>query len=413
MSLTSSSPGGSSPASPRASGEFPVLEREGIAYLDSAATSQTPRSVIEAMDRYYLEARATVHRSTYPLAAEATELFEGARGRIAAFVGSTAGETVFTRNATEALNLVAWSWGRVNVGEGDRIALTEMEHHSNIVPWQMLAAERGAQLDYVDITDDGRLDLSSLDEVLARGPKVLAVAHVSNVLSTVNPIEEIARRAHAAGAIVVVDGAQGVPHLPVDVAALGADFYAWTGHKAYGPTGIGVLHGRRELLEAMPPWLGGGHMIKRVGRDESTYMEPPARFEAGTSNIAEAIGLGAAVDFLGEIGMDEARAHGREIAAYALERLGEVEGLTLYGPLDLEQRGGAIAFNLEGVHPHDVSEILGREGVCSRAGHHCAQPLMRRLGVAATSRASFAVHTTRDDVDRLVDALASVRTVFG
>ena len=306
-----------------ASGEFPVLEREGIAYLDSAATSQTPRSVIEAMDRYYLEARATVHRSTYPLAAEATELFEGARGRIAAFTGSTAGETVFTRNATEALNLVAWSWGRANVGEGDRIALTEMEHHSNIVPWQMLAAERGAQLDYVDITDDGLLDLDSLDEVLARGPKLLAVAHVSNVLSTINPIEEIARRAHAAGAIVVVDGAQGVPHLPVDVAALGVDFYAWTGHKAYGPTGIGVLHGRRELLEAMPPWLGGGHMIKRVGRDESTYMEPPARFEAGTSNIAEAIGLGAAVDFLGEIGMDagaRARARDRGLRARAPRR---------------------------------------------------------------------------------------------
>jgi cysteine desulfurase / selenocysteine lyase len=396
-----------------ASGEFPVLEREGIAYLDSAATSQTPRSVIEAMDRYYLEARATVHRSTYPLAAEATELFEGARGRIAAFAGSTAGETIFTRNATEAINLVAWSWGRANVGEGDRIALTEMEHHSNIVPWQMLAQERGAVLDYVDLTDDGRLDLDSLDAVLARAPKVLAVAHVSNVLSTVNPIEEIARRAHAAGAVVVVDGAQGVPHLPVDVGALGADFYAWTGHKAYGPTGIGVLHGRRELLEAMPPWLGGGHMIKRVGRDESSYIEPPARFEAGTSNIAEAIGLGAAVDFLAEIGMDEVRAHGRDMAAYALERLGEVEGLTLYGPADVEQRGGAAAFNLEGVHPHDVSEILGREGVCIRAGHHCAQPLMRRLGVSATSRASFAVHTTRDDLDRLVDALGSVRSVFG
>jgi cysteine desulfurase/selenocysteine lyase len=396
-----------------ASGEFPVLERERIAYLDSAATSQTPRSVIEAMDRYYLEARATVHRSTYPLAAEATELFEGARGRIADFAGSTAGETIFTRNATEAINLVAWSWGRANVGEGDRIALTEMEHHSNIVPWQMLAQERGAVLDYVDITDDGRLDLDSLDAVLARGPKLLAVAHVSNVLSTVNPIEEIARRAHAAGAVVVVDGAQGVPHLPVDVGALGADFYAWTGHKAYGPTGIGVLHGRRELLEAMPPWLGGGHMIKRVGRDESSYIEPPARFEAGTSNIAEAIGLGAAVDFLAEIGMDEVRAHGREIAAYALERLGELDGLTLYGPADVEQRGGAAAFNLDGVHPHDVSEILGREGVCIRAGHHCAQPLMRRLGVSATSRASFAVHTTRDDVDRLVDALGSVRSVFG
>ena len=309
------------------------------------------------------------------------------------------------------MNLVAWSWGRTNLAAGDRIAVTEMEHHSNIVPWQMVAQERGAALDWIDITDDGLLDLDSLDEVLARGPKIVAVAHVSNVLSTINPLEEIVRRAHAAGAIVVVDGSQAVPHMPVDVSV--ADFYAWTGHKAYGPTGIGVLHGRAELLEAMPPWLGGGHMIKRVGRDESTYLEPPARFEAGTSNIAEAIGLGAAVDFLGEIGMDEVRAHGREIAAYALERVGELDDVTVYGPADVEQRGGALAFNIEGAHPHDVSEILGREGVCIRAGHHCAQPLMRRLGVAATSRASFAVHTTRDDVDRLVDALASVRSVFG
>jgi cysteine desulfurase / selenocysteine lyase len=394
-----------------ASGEFPVLEREGIAYLDSAATSQTPRSVIEAMDRYYLEARATVHRSTYPLAAEATELFEGARNRVAAFTGGSPESTILTRNATEALNLVAWSWGRTNLGPGDRIALTEMEHHSNIVPWQMVAAERGAVLDWIDITDDGLLDLDSLDEVLARGPKIVAVAHVSNVLSTINPLEEIVRRAHDAGAVVVVDGSQAVPHLPVDVTV--ADFYAWTGHKAYGPTGIGVLHGRRELLEAMPPWLGGGHMIKRVGRDESTYLEPPARFEAGTSNIAEGIGLGAAVDFLGEIGMDEVRAHGREIASYALERFGALDDVTVYGPADVDVRGGALAFNIEGAHPHDVSEILGREGVCIRAGHHCAQPLMRRLGVAATSRASFAVHTTREDVDRLVDALASVRSVFG
>jgi cysteine desulfurase / selenocysteine lyase len=394
-------------------GEFPVLEREGVAYLDSAATAQTPRGVIEAMDRYYLEARATVHRSTYALAAEATEMFEGARDRIAAFTGSTPAETIFTRNATEAINLVAWSWGRGNVGEGDEIAVTQMEHHSNLVPWQMLAQERGASLVYVAVGDDGLLDLDSLDEVLARGPKVLAVAHVSNVLSTVNPIEEIARRAHAAGALVVVDGAQAVPHLPVDAGALGADFYAWTGHKAYGPTGIGVLHGRSELLETMPPWLGGGHMIKRVGDQESSYAEPPARFEAGTSAVAEAIGLGAAVDFLSEIGMEEVRAHGREIAAYGLERLREVEGLTLYGPADVDARGSVIAFNLDGVHPHDVSEILGREGVCVRAGHHCAQPLMRRLGVAATSRASFAVHSTREDIDRLVAALGSVRGVFG
>jgi cysteine desulfurase/selenocysteine lyase len=396
-----------------ASGEFPVLEREGLAYLDSAATSQTPRSVIEAMDRYYLEARATVHRSVYPLAAEATELFEGARTRVAAFTGSTPGETVLTRNATEALNLVAWSWGRGHVGEGDVIAVTEMEHHSNLVPWQMLAQERGARLAYVTITEDGILDLDSLDEVLAQGPRILAVAHVSNVLATVNPLEEIVRRAHEAGALVVVDGAQAVPHLPVDVGAIGADFYAWTGHKAYGPTGVGVLHGRRELLEAMPPWLGGGHMITRVGEQSSTYAEPPARFEAGTSAIAEGIGLGAAVDFLAGIGMETVRAHAREIAGYALERFADVPDATVYGPGDVDARGSVIAFNLDGVHPHDVAEIIGREGVCIRAGHHCAQPLMRRLGVSATSRASFAVHSTHEDVDRLIDALSSVRRVFG
>src|SRR5215211_7329052 len=396
-----------------ASGEFPVLEREGLAYLDSAATSQTPRGVIEAMDRYYLEARATVHRSVYPLAAEATELFEGARSRIAAFTGSTPGETVLTRNATEALNLVAWSWGRGHVGEGDVIAVTEMEHHSNLVPWQMLAQERGARLAYVTITEDGILDLDSLDEVLAQGPRILAVAHVSNVLATVNPLEEIVRRAHEAGALVVVDGAQAVPHLPVDVGAIGADFYAWTGHKAYGPTGVGVLHGRRELLEAMPPWLGGGHMITRVGEQSSTYAEPPARFEAGTSAIAEGIGLGAAVDFLAEIGMEAVRAHAREVAGYALERFADVPDAIVYGPGDVDARGSVIAFNLDGVHPHDVAEIIGREGVCIRAGHHCAQPLMRRLGVSATSRASFAVHSTHEDVDRLIEGLGSVRRVFG
>ena len=397
-----------------ASGEFPVLEREAIAYLDSAATSQTPRSVIEAMDRYYLEARATVHRSTYALAAEATELFEGARDRIAAFTGSTPGETIFTRNATEAINLVAWSWGRSNVGEGDVIALTEMEHHSNIVPWQMLAQDRGARLEYVA---DHRRRAARPRLARRRAGAVRRRSSRSRTCRTCSRPSTRSRRSRAApmrpARVVVVDGAQAVPHLPVDVGALGVDFYAWTGHKAYGPTGIGVLHGRRELLEAMPPWLGGGHMIKRVGRDESTYAEPPARFEAGTSAVAEAIGLGAAVDFLSEIGMDEVRAHGREIAAYALERLGAVEGLTLYGPADVEQRGSVVAFNLDGVHPHDVSEIIGREGVCIRAGHHCAQPLMRRLGVAATSRASLAVHSTHEDVDRLIDALGSVRSVFG
>ena len=394
------------------SAEFPVLAREGLVYLDSAATSQTPRCVVEAMDRYYLESRATVHRSLYPLAAEATELFEGARERIAAFAGSEPEETILTRNATEALNLVAWSWGRANIGEGDLILLTEMEHHSNIVPWQMLAAERGAELGWVPVDDEGLLDLDALDALLEREPKAIAVAHISNVLGTVNPIAEIARRAHAAGAIVVVDGSQAAPHLPVDVRELGADFYAWTGHKAYGPTGIGVLHGRSALLEVMPPWLGGGHMISRVGRDESTYAEPPARFEAGTSAIAEGIGLGAAVDFLENIGMPNVWEHTREIVGYAVERLAEVPGLTLHGPSDLSLRGSVASFEIEGVHPHDTAEILGREGICIRAGHHCAQPLMRRLGVGATSRASFAIHSTRDEVDRLVDGLATVRSVF-
>jgi cysteine desulfurase/selenocysteine lyase len=388
--------------------EFPVLSREGLTYLDSAATSQTARPVLEAMDRYYTEYRASIHRGVYPLAAEATDAYEGARETVAAFTGSTADETVFTRNATEALNLVARGWGGTHAGAGDLVVLTRMEHHSNIVPWQML----GCRLAYVDIDDEGVLDLDGLDALLAQGPKAVAVAHVSNVLGTINPIAEIARRAHAAGAIVVVDGTQAVPHLPVDVGALGADFYAWTGHKAYGPTGIGVLHGRRELLEATEPLLGGGHMISRVGDFESSWAEPPARFEAGTMPIAEAIGLGAAVDWLDGIGMENVRAHSSDVVAYAVERLDEVDGLTLHGPRDVAQRGSVCSFVLDGIHPHDVAEILGRAGVCVRAGHHCAQPLMRRLGVPATSRASFAVHSTRDDVDRLIDGIATVQEVF-
>jgi cysteine desulfurase/selenocysteine lyase len=315
---------------------------------------------------------------------------------------------VFTRNATEAINLVAYSWGRANVGPGDLVVLTQMEHHSNIVPWQLL----GCELAYVPVRDDGELDLEALDALLARGPKLVAVAHVSNVLATVNPIADIAERAHAAGAVIVVDGAQAAPHLPLDVAALGADFYAWTGHKAYGPTGIGVLHGRRELLETMPPFLGGGHMIAKVGDFESTWAEPPARFEAGTMPVAEAIGLGAAVDFLSGLGMDAVWDHSRDVVGYAVERLREVPGLRLYGPPELERRGTVCSFSFAGVHPHDVAEILGRRGVCVRAGHHCAQPLMRRLGVTATSRASFAVHSTREEVDRLVDGLEAVREVF-
>jgi cysteine desulfurase/selenocysteine lyase len=387
--------------------EFPVLAREGLVYLDSAATSQTPRAVIEAMDRYYNEYRASIHRGVYPLAAEATDAYETAREKVAAFAGSTIGETVFTRNATEALNLVAYAWGRANLTPDDTVAVTRMEHHSNIVPWQLT----GAKLDWIDIDEDGLLDLDALDAALARGPKVVAVAHVSNVLGTVNPIAEIACRAHEAGAIIVVDGAQAAPHLPVDVAALDVDFYAWTGHKAYGPTGIGVLHGRRELLEAMPPFLGGGHMIARVTEDGSTWAEPPQKFEAGTMMVAEAIGLGAAVDFLSGVGMDAVWEHSRDVVGYAVERLREVPGLTLYGP-DIEHRGSVASFSLDGVHPHDVAEILGREGVCVRAGHACAQPLMRRLGVSATTRASFAVHSTRDEADRLIDGLGTVREVF-
>jgi cysteine desulfurase / selenocysteine lyase len=360
------------------------------------------------MDRYYTEYRASIHRGVYPLAAEATEAYEDARERVAAFTGSTAGETVFTRNGTEALNLVAQAWGRANVGPGDLVVLTQMEHHSNIVPWQLL----GCELAWVPIDDEGLLDLDALDAALARRPKAVAVAHVSNVLGTINPIAEIARRAHDAGAIVVVDGMQAAPHLPVDVGALEADFYAWTGHKAYGPTGIGVLHGRRELLEAMPPFLGGGHMIARVTEEGSTWADPPAKFEAGTMPVAEAIGLGAAVDFLSDTGMDAVWSHSRDVVGYAVDRLWEVPGLTLYGPSDLDQRGSVTAFAIDGVHPHDVAEILGREGVCVRAGHHCAQPLMRRLGVSATSRASFAMHSTHDDVDRLIDGLGTVREVF-
>ena len=395
-----------------AAADFPVLAQENLTYLDSAATAQTARPAIEAMDEYYTEYRASIHRGVYPLAARATEAYEGARERVAAFAGSTPGETIFTRNATEAINLVAYSWGRANVHARDIVGVTQMEHHSNLVPWQLLCEEKGADLAYVPVGDDGLLDLEALDALLSCAPKLLAISHVSNVLGTVNPIAHIVERAHAAGTTVVVDGAQAAPHLPLDVNALGADFYAWTGHKAYGPTGIGVLHGRRELLEAMPPFLSGGHMISRVGDFESQWAEPPARFEAGTMPVAEAIGLGAAVDYLSGLGMEAVWEHSRDVVGYAVERLSEVPGLTLHGPADIALRGTVCSFALGGVHPHDVAEILGRDGVCVRAGHHCAQPLMRRLGIPASSRASFAVHSTREDVDRLIAGLDRVREVF-
>jgi cysteine desulfurase / selenocysteine lyase len=397
-------------------GEFPTLRREfdgrPVAYLDSAATSQTPQVVIDAMTRYYTQTRASVHRGVYPLAVEATDQFEGARQTIASWLGSTIEETIFTANATAALNLVAYTWGRQNVGEGDLVVLTQMEHHSNIVPWQLLCSEKGAELAYVPVLQDGQLDLDALDALLERSPKLVAVAHVSNVVGTINPIEEIARRAHAAGAVIVVDGSQAVPQIPVDLRALDADFYAWTGHKAYGPTGIGVLHGRRELLERMPPFIAGGHMIKMVGDTESSWADLPWKFEAGTSQIAEAIGLGVAVDWIQSIGIDRIRAHERALVADALARLAEIPGLQLHGPPDAADRGALASFVIDGAHPHDVGEILGREGVCVRTGHHCAQPLMRCLNATATTRASYAVHNTVADTDRLIDGLGTVARVL-
>jgi len=307
------------------------------------------------------------------------------------------------------VNLVAYAWARANVRPDDLVVVTQMEHHSNLVPWQML----GCRLEYVPVTDDGLLDLDVLDSLLAQGPKLVAVAHVSNVLGTINPVADIVARAHAVGARVLIDGAQAVPSLPVDVAEIGADFYAWTGHKAYGPTGIGVLHGQWDTLSEMPPFLGGGHMIARVGDLESTWAEPPAKFEAGTMPVAEAIGLGAAVDWLREMGMENVREHGRDVTSYAIERLSDKPGVTIHGTFDTDARGSLVSFVVEGVHPHDVAEILGREGVCVRAGHHCAQPLMRRLGSPASTRASIAVHNTREDIDRLIDGLDTVQQVFG
>jgi cysteine desulfurase / selenocysteine lyase len=399
------------------SAEFPVLRREingyPLTYLDSSATSQTPQPVIDAMTRYYTDCRASIHRGVYPLAVEATDLYEGARRRIADWLDSTVEETIFTANATAAINMVAYAWGRQNVHRGDLVVLTEMEHHSNIVPWQLLCQDREAELAYVPVLDDGTLDLDAYEALLEREPKLVAVVHISNVLGTINPVAAIVQRAHEAGAVALIDGTQAVPQMPVDLRAIGADFYAWTGHKTYGPTGIGVLHGRRELLEEMPPFIGGGHMIRTVAANESTWTDLPWKFEAGTSQIAEAIGLGAAADWIRAIGPDRIRAHEQTLVAEALVRLSsEIPGLTVHGPMTTAERGSLISFVLDGAHPHDVGEILGREGICVRAGHHCAQPLMRRLGVGATTRASFAVHNSTTDVERLIEGLATVRRVL-
>ncbi|MBA2421587.1 MAG: cysteine desulfurase [Thermoleophilaceae bacterium] len=398
--------------------DFPILEREiggkRLVYLDSASTSQKPTQMIEAVDSHFRRTNANIHRGVYALAQEATDLFEGARQRIASFVGDSYQTTIFTKNATEAINLVAYSWGGANVGPGDEVLITQMEHHSNIVPWQLLCQRTGATLRYLSVSETGELSLAELDAVLAEGRvKLVGVTHVSNVLGTINPVAEIAARARAAGAVTLVDGSQAVPQMTVDLSELGADFYAWTGHKALGPTGIGILHGRRELLEAMPPFLSGGDMIASVSFEGSTWNDLPFKFEAGTSPVAEGIGLGAAIDYLDTIGMDRIRAHETDLTAYALERVIEVDGLRVFGPLDPERRGGVVSFAIDGIHPHDVAELCDREAVCVRAGHHCAQPLMRRMDVPATARASFHVYNAREDVDRLVDALRGAREVFG
>jgi cysteine desulfurase/selenocysteine lyase len=396
--------------------EFPILDREihgePLAYLDNGATSQKPLAVIEALDRYWRFENSNVHRGVHTISEEATALYEEARQTLAAHIGADHREVVFVRNATEALNLVAYSWGRANVGEGDRILLTEMEHHSNVVPWYQLAQEKGAVLDWAPVTDEGRLDLDALAALTERGPKLVCVAHVSNVLGTINPVAEIARLAHDAGALVVVDGAQGGPKLELDMAALGVDFYALTSHKMYGPTGIGALFGRRELLEEMPPFIGGGSMIKKVGRELITWADLPAKFEGGTPAIGEAVGYGAAVRWLDELGLEGIHAAETELTSYALERIGEVPGLTIFGPPVGEDRGGIVSFAIDGVHAHDISEILDRHGIAVRAGHHCAQPLMERLGVPATTRASLAVYNTRAEIDRLIDGLLDVRRIF-
>jgi cysteine desulfurase/selenocysteine lyase len=397
--------------------DFPIFSRQSdrpLVYLDSGATSQKPAVVIEAQAEHLRSHNANVHRGVYALAEEADAAYDGARRRVAAFVAGQPQATIFTKNATEAINLVAYSWGRAHVGPGDAVLITQMEHHANLVPWQVLCRERGASLRYLEVDEHGELSLEQLDAELARGDvRLLAFAHISNVLGTINPVAEMTARARAAGAVSLVDGAQAVPQLAVDVGALGADFYAWTGHKALGPTGIGVLHGGAELLEQMEPFLTGGDMIASVDFQETTWNALPYKFEAGTPPIAEAVGLGAAVDYLGGLGMERVRAHERSLTAYMLERLVEVPGLRVVGPPTAERRGGLASFTIDGIHPHDIAELVDRAGVCIRAGHHCAQPLMRCLGVGATARASVGVYNDRADIDALIDALQAGREVFG
>jgi cysteine desulfurase/selenocysteine lyase len=398
--------------------DFPIFARRfdghELIYLDSGATSQKPLAVIEAVADHLRSHNANVHRGVYALAQEADAAYDGARRRVAQFTGADPRATVFTKNVTEAINLVAYSWGRANVGPGDAVLITQMEHHANIVPWQVLCHERGADLRYLEVDERGELSMQALRDELGRGDvKLVAFAHVSNVLGTINPVAEMVELARAAGAVTLIDGAQAVPQMPVNVEAIGADFYGWTGHKALGPTGVGVLHARRELLERMEPFLTGGDMISSVDFQSATWNEVPAKFEAGTPMVAEAVGLGAAVEYLSALGRERVRAHERELTAYLLERLSAVPGVTVVGPPEADRRGGLVSFTVEGMHPHDVAELVGREGVCIRAGHHCAQPLMRCLGVGATARASVGVYNQPSDLDALAEALITARQVFG
>jgi cysteine desulfurase/selenocysteine lyase len=399
--------------------DFPVFERPTasglpVAYLDSASSSQKPRAVIDALADAYAHHYANVHRGIYELSVDADERYEAARAAVAAFIGaSSPREIVFVRNATEALNLVAHSFGRSVVGAGDLVVATEMEHHANLIPWQQLAAATGATLAHVHLLDDGTLDLAELRTLLARGPRIVAVSQVSNALGTINPVAEIARLAHDAGATVVLDAAQSVPHMPVDVGALGVDFAALSGHKMLGPSGIGALWGRRELLDEMPPFLTGGSMIKRVTLDGAEWAEVPWKFEAGTPAIAETSGLAAAIAYLDGLGMDAVRAHERVLFSATWSALGEIPGVRLLGPADPEAHAGVISFIVEGIHPHDIATVLDRDGVAVRAGHHCAQPVMQRYDIPATTRASLYVYNDLDDVERLVAGVRSAQRLFG
>ena len=407
------------PTTERIIADFPILARptsrgKRLVYLDSAATSQKPRVVIQALVDYYEQYNANIHRGVYEIAARATEEFEQARVKLARFIGAETNEIVWTRNTTEAVNLVAYSWGNANVRAGDAILLTELEHHSDLVPWQLLAERTGAELRFIPVDDRGRYVLDDLDALLD-GCKLVACAHVSNTLGSILPLDIVIPRAHAAGAVVLVDGAQGAPHLPVNVKALDADFYAFSGHKMLGPTGIGVLYGKHALLAGMPPMFSGGDMIRKVEYGHTTFADPPRRFEAGTSNIADAIAYGVAVEYLQGIGMNWVREHERELTRYALQRLAEFEprGLAIYGPRDPALISGVISFNLADVHAHDLASILDTEGICVRAGHHCTMPLMEKMGWSATARASFYIYNTEADVDALCAGIEKAARVFG